>query len=306
MKKIALISTFCDNEKKMDLLKKNLQQIKTLSIDTMIFTPFNLSTDVLELCDYVIISKENPVLNWPEKAYFQWWDGTISGKKVSMSTTYPDYGYAGLVQFKRMADLALSMKYDLYFPMIYDINIDNHVESVFLGNKKNSFFPSMRDGQVWGIGLHLISLDEEHLIRFKNLITKESYLIEEDFDAFAWLHRAVKLIPGVLEKTPVEDLIYFLENKNFFDLSLSRKYKCFIHKTNYDNMKLIFYDYGGIKKFKITCDNFEKEYDVREWEQIELPFNSTQKLLISHEENEIDYIHIIKNIGQNIFEIENS
>ena len=124
-----------------------------------------------------------------------------------------------------MADLAFSMDYDMYFPMIYDININEHVESVFKDNKKNSFYPSMRDGQVWSIGLHLISLDREHLFRFKTLITKESYLVEGDFDAFAWLHRAVKLIPGVIETEPVEDLIYFLSNKEFFNISKSNKFK---------------------------------------------------------------------------------
>lgn len=306
MKKIALISTFCDNDEKSELLRKNLIRIKSLSIHTMIITPFVLSKDIIDLCDYVIISKENPVLNWPEKAYFQWWDGTINGKQIKMTTTYPDYGYAGLIQFKRMADLALSMDYELFFPMIYDIRINTDVENILMGNKKNSFFPSMRDGQVWGIGLHLISLDKEHLFRFKTLITKESYLIEQDFDAFAWLHRAVKLIPGVLEKTPIEDLIYFFDNKNFFDSSLSKKYKCFIHKTHYDNIKLIFYDFGGIKNFTISSDNFESDYETREWEQIELPFNQTEKLIITHDAEMIDYSHIIKNIGQNVFEIKNN
>lgn len=302
MKKIALISTFCNTEEKLHLLKQNIIKIKNLGIDVMIFSPLKVSDDIVEICDYTIISKENPVLNWPEKAYFQWWEGTINGNNVRMTTTYPDYGYAGLVQFKRMADLALSMDYDLFYPMIYDININEHVESVFYSNKRNSFFPSMRDGSIWGIGLHLISLDKNHLVRFKTLITKESYLVEDDFDAFAWLHRAVKLVPGVIEKTPVEDLIYFLENKNFFDLSLSKKYSCFIHKTNHDNMKLVFYNFGGTKHFKITSINFEQEYTLREWEQIMLPFMDTDLLIIKHDEEEIDYSKEIKKIGQNVFE----
>lgn len=302
MKKIALISTFCNSDEKLELLKKNITKIKSLGIDVMIFSPLSVPNDIVELCDYAIISKENPVLNWPEKAYYQWWEGTINGNNVKMTTTYPDYGYAGLVQFKRMADLALSMEYEIFFPMIYDININEHVESVFLSTKKNSFFPSTRDGLIWSIGLHLISLDKDHLIRFKTLITKESYLVEEDFDAFAWLHRAVKLIPGVIEDTPIEDLIYFLENKSFFDLSLSKKYRCFIHKTGQDNMKLVFYNYGGIKNFKITSTNFQQEYDSREWEQIVLPFNNAELLLIEHDGEEIDYSNEVKKIGHNTFE----
>lgn len=302
MKKIALISTFCDNDEKLEILKKNIIQIKQLGIDVMIFSPLKVPEEIVDLCDYVIISKENPVLNWPEKSYFQWWDGTINGASIRMSTTYPDYGYAGLVQVKRMADLALSMDYDLFFPMIYDISIDENVLSVFKGNKKNSFFPSRRGDMVWSLGLHLISLDREHLIRFKTLITKESYLVEGDFDAFAWLHRAVKLIPGIIENTPVDDLIYFLENKNFFDLSLSKKYKCFIHKTNFDNMKLVFYNFGGLKKFKIKSNDIELEHELREWEVFYLPFQETDDLIISHDGEELNYGSVLKTIGHNTFE----
>lgn len=303
MRKIALISSFCDNEEKLNILKKNIKKIKSLGVDVMVISPLMLDEEIFNLVDYLIYTKENPVLNWPEKAYYQWWMGTINGKNIKMTTTYPDYGYAGLVQFKRMADYALSMEYEIFFPMIYDININEHVESIFKLNLKNSFFPSKRDGRVWGIGLHFISLDREYLVRFKNLITKESYLIESDFDAFAWLHRAVKLIPGRVEKTPVEDLIYFLENKDFFDLSLSNYYKCFIHKTNYDKMKIVFYNFGGVKNFLINIDSVEYQYDVREWEEITLDSQSAECFKITHNNEEIDYTKILNGIGQNTLEI---
>lgn len=303
MKKIALISTFCDNQEKLDLLIENIKKIKSLGIDVMIISPLKLNDEVIELCDYSIFSKENPVLNWPEKSYFQWWGGTIDGVNINMTTTYPDYGYAGLVQFKRMADFALSMDYDVFFPMIYDINITPYVESVFNENKKNSFFPSYRDGMTWSIGLHLISLDREHLIRFKTLITKESYLVEGDFDAFAWLHRAVKLIPGVIEEQPIEDLIYFLSNKDFFNCWPSEKFKCFIHKTliENDNIKIVFYDFGGIKHFNVKTDLFENDYEVREWDEIKLPFLNTDKLIITNDGETFDLSHHVNNIGNNTF-----
>jgi hypothetical protein len=301
MRKIALISCFCDTQEKIDLLTENVKKIKSLGIDVMVISPLKLTDELIELCDYLILSKENPVLSWPEKSYFQWWSGTVNGENITMTETYPDYGYAGLVQIKRMADLALSMDYDMYFPMIYDININEHVESVFKDNKKNSFYPSMRDGQVWSIGLHLISLDREHLFRFKTLITKESYLVEGDFDAFAWLHRAVKLIPGVIETEPVEDLIYFLSNKEFFNISKSNKFKCFIHKTLSDNMKIVFYDFGGLKTFRIVSDDFDNTYEVREWEEIILPFYNCIKLEVIHDGETFDFEREIKNIGHNQF-----
>jgi len=301
MKKIALISTFCDNQEKLNLLKENITKIKSFDVDVMVISPLKLDDETIELSDYLIYTKENPVLNWPEKSYFQWWGGTFNGQKIKMITTYPDYGFAGLIQIKRMADLSLSMDYDIFYPMIYDININEHVESIFKSHKKNSFFPSMRDGQVWGIGLHLISLDREHLTRFKNLITKESYLIEGDFDAFAWLHRAVKLIPGIIEQEPVEDLIYFLSNVDFFDITKTNKFKCFVHKTNQDKMKLVFYNYGGVKKFKVKTTDFYEEFDKREWDEISLPFINCDSLIVECEDEVFDLTEEINKIGYNEF-----
>lgn len=301
MKKIALISSFCDNKEKTEILIKNIIKLKEIGIDVMVFSPLKLDEKIVELSDYVILSKENPVLNWPEKSYFQWWSGTVNGENISMTTTYPDYGFAGLIQVKRMADLALSMDYEIYFPMIYDVNINDHVENVLKSNKKNSFFPSKRDDMVWGIGLHLISLDREHLTRFKNLITKESYLVEGDFDAFAWLHRAVKLIPGIIEDEPVEDLIYFLSNKDFFNVSPSPNFKCFIHKTGVNNIKLVFYNYGGLKTFEIQTEFNKTRHTVREWQEIELPYTSCQELVVRYQDEVYDFGKELKLIGHNEF-----
>jgi hypothetical protein len=301
MKKIALISSFCNSQDKLDLLKENIIKIKSFGVDVMVISPLKLDDEMIDLCDYLIYSKENPVLYWPEKSYFQWWDGTINGQRINMTTTYPDYGYAGLVQVKRMADFALSMDYDIFFPMIYDININNHVESVFKGELKNSFFPSYRDGMTWAIGLHLISLNRDYLTRFKNLITKESYLVESDFDAFAWLHRAVKLIPGKIENEPVEDLIYFLENKEFFNHSPSNKFKCFIHKTLKDNIKIVFYDFGGLRDFTIIADEFEGTFSVREWEEIEIPYYDCKIFKVIYDGEVIDLSSELNSITHNEF-----
>ena len=301
MKRIALISSFCDSQNKIDLLFQNIQSLKALGLDVMIFTPFSLPQQINEIADYILISKENPLLDWPEKAYFQWWDVTVNDQHMTLTTTYPDYGFAGLIQVKRMADLALSMDYDLFFPMIYDININDHVRSVLTGHNPNSFFPSMRDGQVWAIGLHLISLDRDHLTRFKNLITRESYLVEGEFDAFAWLHRAVKLIPGILETEPVEDLIYYFDNKDFFDCSIINNVKCFIHKIENSEIKLVFYDFGGVKNFVISTEDFCTEHIVREWDQINIPYKNYESFIIKHDGIDYDFTKILLNIKHNIF-----
>ncbi len=140
MKKVALISTFCDSKEKLDLLTENIKKIKRLKVvDVIIYTPIQLPHEIYKICDVVIFSKENPVLNWPKKAMVAWQEFLINGKIIKLHSTVPDYGYAGLNQVKRMADLALSMGYDHFFPTIYDIEINKEVEKVLLSNKINSF-----------------------------------------------------------------------------------------------------------------------------------------------------------------------
>jgi hypothetical protein len=62
MKKIALISSFCDNTEKLDLLKKNIQKIKSLGVDVMVISPLKLDDEMIEICDFLIYTKENPLL----------------------------------------------------------------------------------------------------------------------------------------------------------------------------------------------------------------------------------------------------
>ena len=100
MKKICLISTYCDTEEKKQILTKNIQKIKSINLDVMIFTPISLPNEIYDLCDYVIISKENPVFDWPLKAYGLWKKFLVDDCEVFMSTTFRDYGYANLNQYK--------------------------------------------------------------------------------------------------------------------------------------------------------------------------------------------------------------
>jgi hypothetical protein len=301
MKKIALISSFCDNKEKINLLYDNVFILKELGIDVIIFTPFILTEEINKIADYILISKENPILDWPEKALTQWTSIKTNDNYFNMSVTTIDYGFAALNQIKRMADLALSMDYDLFFPMIYDININEYVKSILKNNKKNSFFPSIRDGHVWSIGLHLISLDREHLTRFKNLITKESYLKDLEGDAFTWTYKAIDFVPGVLEKEPVEDLIYYFKDINFFNFSIIEEIKCFIHKVENQDIKFIFYDFNEIKTFIIKTEDFTQEYNVKEWEEIKLPYKEYISFIVIYEEKEYDFTSIINKIKHNIF-----
>lgn len=51
-KKVALISTFCDTEEKLNILEENIVKIKSLGIDVMAISPIEIPYDIIKLCDF--------------------------------------------------------------------------------------------------------------------------------------------------------------------------------------------------------------------------------------------------------------
>jgi hypothetical protein len=302
MKKIALITSFCNTEEKLKVLYDNIKTIKDLGLDVMVFSHFYLPKNINNIIDYTIISKENPLIIWPEKGIIQWQLIPYNNFSIHMSIANSDYGYAVLNQIKRMASLALSMDYDSFFVVDYDLNITDYVKNILLDNKKNSFFPSKntRD-EIWGIGLRLISLDRKHLTRFKNLITKENYLFDSTDCAESWLHKSINFIPGIIEGEPLEDLIYNYKNVDFFDQSIIKGLKLFIHKIVNSEIKLFFYSFENVNNFIIKTEDFIQEFNISEFEEIELPYKEYDSFIVVHKEKEYDFTDIISKITFNTF-----
>ena len=97
----------------------------------------------------------------------------------------------------------------------------------------------------------------------------------------------------------------FIENKNVESKKEANKeenkFKCFVHKTNQDKMKLVFYNYGGVKKFKVKTTDFYEEFDKREWDEISLPFINCDSLIVECEDEVFDLTEEINKIGYNEF-----
>ena len=302
MKKIALITSFCNTKEKLKVLYDNIKTIKDLGLDVMVFSHFYLPKNINNIIDYTIISKENPLITWPEKGIIQWQLIPYNNFSIHMSIANSDYGYAVLNQIKRMASLALSMDYNSFFIIDYDLNITDYVKSILLDNKKNSFFPAKNiRGDTWPIGLRLISLDREHLIRFENLITKENYMFNITDCAESWIHKSINFIPGIIENEHLEDLIYNYEHINFFDQSIIKGLKLFIHKIVNSELKLFFYDFKNVKNFTIKTEDFIQEFNVNEFEEIEFPYKEYNSFIVVYEGKEYDFTDIISKITFNTF-----
>jgi len=301
MKKIALITSFCNTEEKLKLLHNNIVTLKEMGLDTMVFSFFPLPKHIVDLVNYTLIIKENPVFTWPGKYINYWYGFDSSDFSINMSSATPDYGYAVLNQIKRMSELALSLNYDHYFIVDYDLNINESAKNIFLDNKPNSFYPGKRGDGAFPVSLYLVSLSKKYLTRFKNLISKESYLVDPLDSAESWLYKILPGIPGIVENQVVEDLVYNYKDSNFFDYSIIDNIKLFIHKIENQDIKFIFYSFENEKTFTIKTEDFIQEYIVKEWDEITLPYKTYDSLIVIYNEKEYNFTKITNEIKFNLF-----
>lgn len=303
LKKVALISSFCDTEDKIDVLKKNIKIIKSHGIDIILISPFHLEKNIVELCDYFFVTKDNPVLKWPERCMVAWKKISNQAKKYEITTVYNDYGFAGLYQVKQLSEIALNLDYNQFYHMIYDLKIDDNVISGFKSNKTNSVYPSKRGESIWPAGLHYMIFDKNNLKNFICRITKENYLSSKGTDALFWLYGQKDILNYDIEKTPVEDEIYFYSGQDFFNFSPIPNLKFFIEKNDktLSSIKLLFFDNNKENLISLFIDENETTLKINDFDIIDLGFNKKnyKKVSILYQGINYEITDIIKKISHN-------
>jgi SAM-dependent methyltransferase len=306
-KKVALISSFCDNQEKIDVLEKNIKIFKSHNLDVIVISPFNLPEYLTNQCDYFLITKDNPILDWPTRSMYAWKGFNVNGGKYVIAKTYPDYGFAGLTQIKQLSQLALGLDYNQFYHMIYDIKVDENVIEGFYSNRTNSVYPSKRKEDVWKVGLHYLIFNRENLKNFISHINLETYLGVKHGDAFKVLHTLQDKLNYVIEKTPVEDEIYYYENVDFFNCSPIEGIKFFIENDDEkpSSIKILFYDVVGEKEIKVKISETESVHTISSLSLIDLGFNkfNLQTVTIEVDDTNYDITDIIKKIKHSTLSI---
>jgi len=300
-KKIALISSFCDNEEKIVVLNKNIDIIKNLGLDIFVVSPISLPEYIIKKCDYFLFTKDNPVLDWPTKAMYFWRENNYDDKKIRITKTYADYGWAGLYQVKKISEIALGLDYDYFYHMIYDLVIDKNVINGFNSVREKVVYPSKRDKTIWDVGLHFMIFDRKNLSQFISYINLESYLNVKGGDAFVWLHTLHEIFPFDIEKIPVSDEIFYYHNKDFFDISplKNKKYKIFVEKNDETQtpIRLLFFDVEEEEVINIYIEDEIYIFKVKNNAIFNLGFNkfNIKNVFIECDNEKIDLTNIIKN-----------
>ena len=316
MKKIALISTYCDTDTKIIVLKENIMMMKSLGVDVMVISPIKLPEEIIEISDFVFFTKENHLLVWPLRDFTFWKSVYTKEGFVKMHRNIADYGWAALNQVKRLSQIALNYDYDIFYHMIYDLEIDSEVIKEIKTNQCNLIHPRVNPknlNELWEATLHFMIFDKKVLEKITQEINFTDYLsqngVAEGF-ALNW----AKKIPLKISSHPVKDKIYYWENYDFFNYSKNSDYKLFINKHQDcetwigspptmqmldSKLRLFFYDVQNTRRINVFCDGLSYDFllDSNKFIQLGRDCFDVKELVIDGINYTEEYEKIMRNIS---------
>ena len=309
MKKIVLISSYCDTEEKINILYDNIKILKGLGLDTLVISPVTLPKEIIEASDFVFFTKENPLLNWPLRGFSFWQTHYSADGLMTMHRNVAEYGWAGLYQIKKMSQIALSYDYDAFYHIIYDLEIDQYVIDTINSNTVNLIHPRInpnKEDDWWDCTLHFMVFDREIMSKIVDVIVLEDYL-KWDGVAEGQALRWTQMFPIKISKTPVRDKIYYWGDRGFFDYSMNPKYKMFISK-NSDSIYWVkendfyFYDIKETQNLIFNIDGVIFERDIKENKifEFDLDSNQVKNVKLIDNNGEYDYSTVYKEIDRNL------
>jgi len=259
MKKIALVSTYCNTPEKIHVLVENTKTLKSLGVDIMINSPIPLESSVTNHFDFYFQTKENPLLQWPERANTFWWKQINQyDKEIILHRDIDDYGWAAVYQIKKLSEIALTFNYDIFYHITYDIIVSEKLTQDIINNKTNTTYHAINPNDPldqWNVSPLFISFDKENLIKFLNKINKDEYIKINGF-AEDYIEIILKDIPMVESEFPIKDQITVINgcDNDLFNYSQSKNYKLFFSTKE----EIVYGSHHWVDKFSFVL------YDIKE------------------------------------------
>jgi autotransporter strand-loop-strand O-heptosyltransferase len=135
-KEVIVIMSHCDNDEKLDMLRKNLVNSIDNGFSVILTSHIEVPKDITNLCDYVIIDKDNPIISYKEsKVYtshslFTFWN--YNDCNINLPFKY-NHSYAALKLIRNGFAIA---EYNS-FEKIHFINYDYIIDYDTLNNNSN-------------------------------------------------------------------------------------------------------------------------------------------------------------------------
>jgi hypothetical protein len=292
MKKIALISTFCDTDEKIQVLINNTKILKSLGVDVMVNSPIPFDTTISSHFDFYFQTKENPILSWPERIMAHWktYPGP-NGKETRMVRGLKDYGWAALYQMKKLSEIASTFDYDIFYHVTYDLDIDSNIIEEIVSNRFNIIYPVKTEHGTWPASPLFCSFDKNNLKNIANDIEYQKYIdsshgmIPED-----WIFNWIEKFNLTHSSYHVKDKIslskyeneYSTKFKDIFDFSEDDNYSLFFTKDKSVEIEIsvMFYQINKNSKISLIVNGEIISEDPKDLEVIKtnITHNTLQKI----------------------------
>jgi len=298
MKKLALISSYCETKEKLDVLKNTCQTLKSLGVDTFVSSPIKIEVE----SDFLFFTKENPILKWPDKGISLWRTIFYEGRELKLQPMIDDPGWASLYQIKKLMEFGLTYNYDIFYVLIYDLNIDERIISDIQSNVYNVTYPR-RDFTnheiVFPATFHLSIFDKHKLTQMSKLIDYNTYTTQNGF-AENFIERWSDEVGMIRSNHIVTDLIN-ITPKDPFNMSKHKGYRFFINKDEKQKVKFYVREFDSELVVLINDIKFNVKNNPTLIET-ELNFDEVYSLVIKYGGEIIDYSEDYRKITKNILE----
>jgi len=318
MKRVALISSFCDNEEKLDVLKNNIKILKSNGLDIILLSPIFLPQEVVKLCDFFFYTKENPLLTWPFKVqiYKAFFYMPQNNDFLCINLCGNDYGWAGFNQIKKLTEIALTFDYDYFYNLIYDLDIDENVirvlnqpqESLVCGYEKGNRLHSL-------VSLHFMVFDRknckkliENLSLDKYLNFLNSYIVNSGKVAETFFEILSKELNYKNSNFLVRDQIESCPD--FFNFSNIDNFKFFIEKNSDDilsDIRIYVFENKNETNAEIIVNdkiiNISKKYEIF---SLGFSYLEIKSIFLKFENQTIDLMDTLKKISHSFISFEST
>ena len=256
MKKLALISSYCNSLEKQQVLVNNLVKFEELGIDTLLFAPKGLLPKwIINKANHCIITEENPILD-PKVRTHLIWQKPLSKFNTHHTLINKDYGWASLNQIKRLLSYGYELGYDIIYSTLYDLNMEDELIEIINNNEVDYFFKNKRvDGTIMTGGGIFMALSRDNCKKMSEKITLKRYLPFKSVERFLESIREELKLP--VHKYITSDLIFELQPNKLPQWNVS----------SIDDVK-VFIDNSGVHRgIKEVAVHF---YDVKNPVQVKV------------------------------------
>lgn len=246
-KKIVIILSHCNTEQKKNILIRNILNLKkNFDYDILITSHLTLPENIINLCDYFVYDRSNPILKWPTKAFEHWTYFQTDEGKVRLSYFVDDYGWTVFNQIKKGINTTSYLEYDEYIFLNYDLVINEEIINEINKDPETVFY-SVKDtyGNISYPSLIFFRINKKNIELFEKLINLDFYL--KNSHAESMLESISKIIDHMKSDIITMDYVDFNngENGKLFNNSKNDLFSVFFgfeSPYNTNIKKYFFYD----------------------------------------------------------------